>query len=69
MSQKGGTNKLSIDLRTRERFTSTMDKELKKRLKSLSEATRIPQTRLLDEAIEDLIAKYKEKGFEIKRSQ
>lgn len=54
------------DLKTRKRFTSTIDIALQEQLKSLSELTRIPQTRLLDEALEDLFNKYKEKGFEIK---
>lgn len=53
------------DLKTRKRFTSTIDIALQEQLKSLSELTRIPQTRLLDEALEDLFNKYKEKGFEI----
>lgn len=54
------------DLKTRKRFTSTIDIALQEQLKNLSELTRIPQTRLLDEALEDLFNKYKEKGFEIK---
>lgn len=47
----------------RSRFTSTIDKEQKDNLKELSLQTRIPQSRLLDEALEDLVEKYEERGF------
>lgn len=56
---------MSTDLKTRRRFTSTIDKLLQKNLQSLSKELRVPQTRLLDEALEDLILKYKMRGFNV----
>ena len=56
---------MSSDLKTRKRFTSTIDKVLQKNLQNLSKELRIPQARLLDEAIEDLILKYKMRGFNV----
>lgn len=50
-----------MDLVNRERFGSTVEKELLKEFKQLSKETRIPLSRLLDEALEDLLKKYKEK--------
>lgn len=43
---------------TRVRFTSTVNKVLALRLKGLAAATGISQSRLMDEAMEDLLAKY-----------
>ena len=48
--------------KTRERFNSTLSKELLTRLRELSDETRIPASRLLDEAIEDLLLKYESRG-------
>jgi hypothetical protein len=48
------------DLKNRSQFASSIDNKLKDDLKKLSERTRIPQSKLLDEAIEDLIKKYPE---------
>lgn len=47
------------------RFTSSLKKELMPKWDKLSEETRIPKSRLLDEAIEDLLKKYeKRRTFE-----
>jgi len=56
---------LSTDLKTRERFTNTLNKLLKANLLKLSDEARIPQSRLLDEAVEDLLLKYQKQGFNI----
>lgn len=45
-------------LKNRERYTNSIDKELLRKLKELADKTRIPQSRLVDEALEDLIRKY-----------
>ena len=45
----------------RVRFTSSIEKELMPQWDKLSEETRIPKSRLLDEAIEDLLQKYEKK--------
>jgi predicted DNA-binding protein len=39
-------------------FSTSLEKELYKKLDDLSKETRIPKTRLLDEAIEDLLKKH-----------
>lgn len=49
------------ELRNRERFGVAIDKELLEGLRKLSEDTRIPASKLIDEAIEDLLKKYKKK--------
>lgn len=46
-------------LKTRIAFSSTIEKSLWDRLKSLSDRTRINISRLLDEAIEDLLNKHR----------
>jgi metal-responsive CopG/Arc/MetJ family transcriptional regulator len=46
------------DLKTRTRIGNTLDTNLLKKLKDLSSNTRIPMSRLLDEAVEDLIQKH-----------
>ncbi len=46
-------------LRHRKRFTSSLKNELVKEFDELANKTRIPKSRLLDEAIEDLLKKYK----------
>jgi post-segregation antitoxin (ccd killing protein) len=43
----------------RVRFGSSLDKELDDQLRKLHEETRIPISRLLDEAIEELLRKHK----------
>ena len=45
-------------LKTRLPFSSTMKTELLTAFKQLSEDTRIPASKLLDEAIEDLLRKH-----------
>lgn len=47
------------DLTTRTRIGNTVNTELLKEFKQLSKDTKIPMSRLLDEAIEDLLKKYK----------
>lgn len=42
----------------RTRFVSSLDNRLLQPLNQLAKRTRIPKTRLLDEAVEDLLAKY-----------
>jgi post-segregation antitoxin (ccd killing protein) len=43
----------------RVRFGSSLDKELDDQLRKLHNETRVPISRLLDEAIEDLLRKHK----------
>lgn len=45
----------------RVRFTSSLKKELMPQLDELSKETRIPKSRLIDEAIEDLLKKYEKR--------
>ena len=46
------------DLKTRTRIGNTLDTHLLQKLKALSASTRIPMSRLLDEAVGDLIQKH-----------
>jgi len=46
------------DLKNRERYTNSIDIKLLKKFKELSNRTKIPQSRLLDEAIELILKKY-----------
>lgn len=46
----------------RVRIGNSIDKKLFDKLKELSETTRIPMSKLLDEAIEDLLIKHSTKG-------
>lgn len=46
------------DLKTRTRIGNTLDTHLLEKLKELSNVTRIPMSRLLDEAVKDLIEKH-----------
>lgn len=46
-------------LKYRTRFTSSLKNELIPLFDLLAKKTRIPKSRLLDEAIEDLLTKYK----------
>nr|DAY96641.1 MAG TPA: Ribbon-helix-helix domain [Caudoviricetes sp.] len=46
------------DLKNRIRFSTSMDIELSKKLEELSKQTRIPKSKLVDEAIEMLVNKY-----------
>ena len=49
----------------RKRFVSSLANELVEPFNELSKKTRITKTRLLDEAIEDLLKKYEHKGDKI----
>lgn len=42
----------------RKRFTSSLKNELMESFDQLARETRIPKSRLIDEAIEDLLVKY-----------
>ena len=44
--------------RARKQWSTATDYDLYEKFKQLSEDTRIPSTKLLDEAIEDLLVKY-----------
>jgi predicted transcriptional regulator len=46
---------------TRTRFTSSLKNELMEGFNKLAEDTRIPKTRLMDEAVEDLLKKHAKK--------
>lgn len=46
----------------RTRLVSSLDNRLVKPLNELSKQTRIPKSRLLDEAVEDLLQKYQARG-------
>ena len=46
------------EYKNRERWSTAVDKVLLAEFRKLSENTRIPATRLLDEALEDLLVKY-----------
>lgn len=46
------------DLRNRQRYTTSVDNELVEKFKELSTKTKIPQSKLLDEAIELVLKKY-----------
>ncbi len=45
----------------RKRFVSSLKNELVPELDQLSKETRVPTSRLLDEAIEDLLKKYEKR--------
>ena len=47
-----------LDRRTRISWTTSSDPDIYEKFKKLSETTRIPASRLLDEALEDLLVKY-----------
>ena len=46
------------EYRNREKWSTATDKDLLAKFRKLSEDTRIPAARLLDEAIEDLLVKH-----------
>ena len=48
----------------RTRFTSSLKNELTLEFNKLAEETRIPKSRLMDEAIEDLLKKYEKRMAE-----
>jgi len=47
------------EYRNRQQWSTATDKTLLEKFRKLSDDTRIPATRLLDEALEDLLVKYK----------
>lgn len=49
---------MSQTKRKRKQVASTLDPELWEGLRAFSDQSRIPASRLLDEAIEDLLVKY-----------
>ena len=49
--------------RNRTQWTTATDNELLEKFRQLSTQTRIPASRLLDEAIEDLLEKYAAKDL------
>ena len=51
-----------VVLVNRTRFTSSLKNELLEQFNQLAKETRIPKSRLFDEAIEDLLKKYENKG-------
>ena len=51
-----------VVLVNRTRFTSSLKNELLEQFNQLAKETRIPKSRLFDEAIEDLWKKYESKG-------
>ena len=53
-----------VQLVNRTRFTSSMKNELLKEFDVLAQKTRIPKSRLIDEAIEDLLKKYEKRMAE-----
>lgn len=50
------------DLKNRSRFGVAIDNKILEELRDLSAKTRIPASKLVDEALEDLIEKYKRKS-------
>lgn len=48
------------DLKTRVRFSTSIDIDLNNKLEELSKTTRIPKSKLLDEAIELLLSHHKQ---------
>ena len=55
--------RLHDELGNRTRFTSSLKNELLEQFDQLARETRIPKSRLFDEAIEDLLKKYAEKDL------
>ena len=55
--------------RNRTQWTTATDNELLEKFRQLSTQTRIPASRLLDEAIEDLLVKYAVMTKEEKKNQ
>lgn len=45
----------------RKRLVSSLDNQLVEPLNELSKKTRVPKSRLLDEAVEDLLKKYEKR--------
>lgn len=56
------TGVMFMALKNRVRIGNSIDKKLFEELQELSDKTRIPMSRLLDEAIEDLVKKHQKKS-------
>ncbi len=54
--------------RTRKQWSTSIDIEIAKRFQQFAHDSRIPASRLLDEAIEDLLVKYKVMSPEEKKT-
>lgn len=50
------------DLKNRDRIGVTIDKKINENFRVLAEKTRIPMSKLVDEAISDLLKKYQGQG-------
>ena len=61
---QGGGKMAEALLVNRTRFTSSLKNELMRDFNRLAEETRIPKSRLMDEAIEDLLKKYEKRVAE-----
>ena len=61
---QGGGKMAEAVLVNRTRFTSSLKNELMKEFNQLAEETRIPKSRLIDEAIEVLLKKYEKRMAE-----
>ena len=61
MNDKEAHKRRNNGLTNRTQFTTSTKNELYIKYKELSEETRIPATKLLDEALTDLLKKYKKK--------
>ena len=61
---QGGGKMAEAVLVNRTRFTSSLKNELMKEFNQLAEETRIHKSRLIDEAIEDLLKKYEKRMAE-----
>jgi len=53
--------KYNSDLKTRQRYTASYDRELLDKLKKLSKKTMIPVSKLLDTSIQLLLKEYENK--------
>lgn len=49
---------MATGLKNREKYATTVDKKILEKFKKLAENTKIPASKLVDEALEDLIKKY-----------
>ena len=63
---QGGGKMAEALLVNRTRFTSSLKNELMRDFNRLAKETRIPKSRLMDEAIEDLLKKYEKRVAELK---
>ena len=54
---KGGANMPKDELKNRVRFSTTLDKNIEKKLKEYSKQTMIPISKIVDSAIIDYVSK------------